>query len=246
MTDLHERVTSYVQRESARYEIHRREAADYTSRQIAHAIEHTNLSPTATPADIRDLCDQAGQWAFRSVCVNPSYISQARQDLAGTDVLVVSVAGFPLGATDRASKAAEARLAVAAGADEVDMVIHQGMLKAGQYDYVFEDICEVNAAIGKRALKVIIETCNLTLWEKLAACFLVKQAGAAYVKTSTGFASGGATVEDVDLMKYVVGDDVLIKAAGGIRDRQTAQELLSQGATLLGTSRGVAILSENP
>ncbi|MDK2885528.1 MAG: deoxyribose-phosphate aldolase [Thermosipho sp. (in: thermotogales)] len=209
--------------------------------EVNKYIEHTNLKPTATEEDILKLCEEAKEYNFRGVCVNPSFVPLVKSNLEGTDVKVVTVVGFPLGATSTESKAFEAKKAVEDGADEVDMVIHIGYLKSGDYDYVFEDISAVvNAA--KVPVKVIIETCYLTDEEKIAACLISKEAGAAFVKTSTGFGTHGAKVEDVSLMRWVVGKDLGVKASGGIRTYEDAINMIKAGANSLGTSSGISIV----
>lgn len=209
--------------------------------EVNKYIEHTNLKPTATEEDIIKLCNEAKEYNFRGVCVNPSFVPLVRDHLNGTDVKVVTVVGFPLGANPTEVKAFEAKKAVEDGADEVDMVIHIGFLKSGDYDYVFEDISSVvNAA--KVPVKVIIETCYLTDEEKIAACLIAKEAGAAFVKTSTGFGTHGAKIEDVNLMRWVVGNDLGVKASGGIRTYEDAINMIKAGANSLGTSSGISIV----
>jgi deoxyribose-phosphate aldolase len=210
---------------------------------IAKSIEHTNLKPEATPEEIKKLCAEAIEYNFRSVCINPSYISLAKEFLSGTTVKIVTVIGFPLGMNTSVIKAKETENAVALEADEVDMVINQGRLKAKNYENVLFDIIKVVKAAGNTPVKVIIEACNLTNEEKIMACLLSEEAGANYVKTSTGFAKHGATLKDVSLMKYSVSPDILVKAAGGVRDLETAKKMIANGATLLGTSSGIKILN---
>ncbi len=216
---------------------------DVSLNDVRGAIEHTNLKPTATPEDIATLCEEAIENKFYGVCVNPSYVKIAKSYLRKTNVKVVTVCGFPLGATPPEVKAYEARKAVEDGADEIDMVINIGMLKAGEYERVYEDIKAVVEA-AEAPVKVIIETCYLSDKEKVAACVISKLAGAKFVKTSTGFGTGGATPEDVHLMKWVVGDELGVKAAGGIRDFETAATMIKSGASRIGTSSGVKIVSE--
>ncbi|HPJ87697.1 MAG TPA: deoxyribose-phosphate aldolase [Thermotogota bacterium] len=210
---------------------------------IAKTIEHTNLKSTATPEDIKLLCQEAVENKFRSVCIHPSYIPVAKEYLSESDVIIVTVIGFPLGMNTTVNKAKEVENAISLGADEVDMVINQGRLKAGNYQNVFFDISKVVKAAGSSPVKVIIEACNLTDEEKIIACLLSEEAGAKYVKTSTGFAQHGATLEDVALMRYTVGPDVLVKAAGGVRDLEMARKMIATGAALLGTSSGIKILN---
>ena len=217
---------------------------EITLEDVRKAIEHTNLKPTATPKDIEKLCEEAKEHDFYGVCVNPCYVKLAKEKLEGTHQKVVTVCGFPLGATSTEAKAFEAKKSVEDGADEVDMVINIGLLKAKEYEKVYEDIKAV-VETAKVPVKVIIEACYLTDEEKVAACVISKLAGAKYVKTSTGFGSGGATVEDVNLMRWVVGSDMGVKAAGGIRSFEKAKDMMRAGADKIGTSSGVVIVSEN-
>ena len=211
---------------------------------LAPLIEHTALKPETTPAAIAQLCDEAIRLGLRGVCVNPVYVQLARRRLesAATRPLVVSVVGFPLGASLPASKAAETRAVIDAGADEVDMVLAIGRLKAGELDAVEDDIAAVVGAANGKPVKVILETLLLDEHEKIAACTLAKLAGAAFVKTSTGFGAGGATVEDVALMRRTVGAEVRVKASGGIRDFASARALVEAGAHVLGCSASVTIV----
>ncbi|GAV25090.1 2-deoxyribose-5-phosphate aldolase [Carboxydothermus islandicus] len=213
---------------------------------IAQRIDHTLLKATATYTDIEKLCQEAKQFNFKSVCVNPVFVPFAFQILKDTEIKVCTVIGFPLGATSTAVKAFETSWAVDNGATEIDMVINIGALKAGRYDEVLTDIKEVvSAAKGKNpnvVVKVIIETCYLTDEEKIKACELAVEAGADFVKTSTGFGTGGATVEDVRLMKRTVGEKAEVKASGGIRSLADAIKMIEAGATRLGTSSGVLIM----
>ena len=208
----------------------------------AKMIDHTLLKPEASKEQIRKLCQEAEKYGFHSVCVNSSYVYFCVQLLKDTDVKVCTVIGFPLGAASTAAKAAEARAAVDDGAEELDMVIHVGMIKSGDWDYVKQDIVSVvEAAGGKALVKVILETCLLTDEEKEKACLICKEAGADFVKTSTGFSTGGATEEDVALMRKTVGADMGVKASGGIRSIEDAQRMVQAGADRLGTSSGIAI-----
>ena len=207
-------------------------------------IDHTLLKADATPAQIEKLCAEALTYHFASVCVNSCYVPLCAQRLKGSDVAVCCVVGFPLGAMLTEAKAAETRLAVAAGAQEVDMVINVGKAKAGDWAYVEADIRAVVEAAGAAHVKVILECCLLTDEEKQRACACAKAAGAAFVKTSTGFSSGGATVQDVALMRRAVGPNMGVKAAGGIRTRQDALAMLEAGANRLGASAGIAIVTE--
>lgn len=209
---------------------------------IGKMIDHTILKPDATEDQVRKLCREAREHGFATVCVNPAYVSISAQELKGTDVGVTTVVGFPLGATTPTSKAVETRDAIANGATEIDMVINVGALKSGNDDLVRRDIeAVVDASGGKAIVKVILENALLTDDEKVRGCLLSKMAGADFVKTSTGFGPGGATVEDVRLMRTTVGPEMGIKAAGGIRDRETAKAMIAAGATRIGASASVAI-----
>lgn len=203
---------------------------------LARKIDHTVLKPEAVESDIRQACEEAKRFGFASVCIHPCWVPLARQLLAGTAVRVCTVVGFPLGASTSWVKAQEARDAVASGADELDMVLNIGALKSGQDALVQKDIQAVRDACPGKTLKVILETCLLTREEKLRACKLAEQAGADFVKTSTGFSKAGATVEDVRLMRQAVSLKVKVKAAGGIRDRAFAEELVRAGADRIGSS----------
>jgi len=211
---------------------------------IARLIDHTLLRPDATPADVEKLCVEAREHNFCTVCINPCHVAQANRVLRGSGVGVCTVIGFPLGASSARTKAFAADAAVKEGAAELDMVINIGQLKAGEYDHVREGIEEVVEASWGRAVKVIIETCLLTNEEKERAARIVVDAGAAFVKTSTGFSTGGATVEDVALLRRVVGLDFGVKASGGIRNLATARKMVEAGATRIGTSSGVKIVAE--
>lgn len=210
---------------------------------LAPYIDHTLLKATATPADIRQLCAEARGHHFKAVCVNPQHVALARGELDGSGVLVATVCGFPLGAVTSEQKAQEARLSVAAGADEVDMVIAIGSALAGDWTYVQADVAAVRAATSGRVLKVIIETCYLDDDQKVRAAKAAVAAGADFVKTSTGFGSGGATVQDVQLIRDAIGERARIKAAGGVRTVQDAVAMIEAGATRLGTSGGVALVA---
>ena len=211
---------------------------------FAKMIDHTLLKTEAGKADLDKLLDEAKTYHFASVCVSPIWVSYAAEKLKGTGVKTCTVIGFPQGATPSAVKAFETQKAIADGAEEVDMVISVGRLKDQDYDYVREDIKSVvSAAKGKALTKVIIETCLLTNEEKRMACRLAKEAGADFVKTSTGFSSGGAVVEDVRLMRETVGAEMGVKASGGIRSRADAEAMVAAGATRLGTSSGVKIVA---
>lgn len=209
--------------------------------KINKLIDHTLLRADALPKDIVKLCEEAKKYDFMSVCVNPGYVSLAALELAGTDVAVCTVIGFPLGATSSESKALEAAIAVEEGAAEVDMVINVGKLKAGLDLDVYTDIRAVKNAVGEDIiLKVIIETALLTDEEKVRASMLAKKAGADFVKTSTGFSKGGATVADVKLMREAVGPDIGVKASGGVRTLSDLEAMVKAGANRIGTSNGVA------
>ena len=211
---------------------------------IAGYIDHTLLAADAKKEDIVRICAEAKEHHFASVCVNSCWVSLASSLLRGTGVHVCTVVGFPLGAMETSSKAVEAADAVRNGADEIDMVMNIGFLKSGMKDEVLDDMKAVRAACSGRILKVIIETCLLTDDEKREACVLAEKAGADFVKTSTGFSKGGATVHDVALMKSVVGDRLGVKASGGVRDYATAKAMIDAGATRIGASAGIAIARE--
>lgn len=212
-------------------------------RDLARFIDHTILKPDATAAQVAKLCEEAIEHQFYSVCVNPIFVKLVASKLAGSAVKTCSVVCFPFGATTTAAKVAETQLAVADGAGEIDMVIAVGLLKDGEHDRVRDDIRQVKQACGSSLLKVIIETCMLTDAEKEIACRLAQEAGADFVKTSTGFGGGGATVEDIALMRRVVGPEMGVKASGGIRTFAQAQALIAAGATRIGASAGVAMVS---
>ena len=213
--------------------------------KLAAMIDHTILKPEAGKEQVETICREAREYGFASVCVNSSYVPLCAELLRDTEVKVCTVIGFPLGAMSTAAKAAEARQAILDGAEELDMVIHIGMLKDGNNEYVEQDIHSVvEEARGKAAVKVIIETCLLSEEEKIRACPLAKKAGADYVKTSTGFSTGGATAEDIALMKKTVGKDMKVKASGGIRTREKAEEMRKAGADRIGTSSGIRIVEE--
>jgi len=205
-------------------------------------IDHTLLKQDATPEQIVKLCDEAKQYDFMSVCVNPAYVPLASECLKGSDVKVCTVIGFPLGMNLTRTKVDEARLAINQGADEIDMVINVGMLKNGDDDYVEEEIRLLKEVAGNKVLKVIIETCLLTDDEKVRACIAAKNAGADFVKTSTGFSTGGATAADVALMRKTVGPDMGVKASGGVRTHEDLLAMVEAGATRIGTSNGTKII----
>ena len=210
---------------------------------IAAMIDHTLLKPEATPAQIEKLCAEAAEYHFASVCVNPVYIPLAARLLKGTGVKVCCVVGFPLGAIGPEQKAAEAASCAAMGAEELDMVIHVGAAKAGDWALVQRDIEGVVKAAAGHTVKVIIETCLLTDEEKVKACEAAKAAGAHFVKTSTGFSTGGATTHDIALMRKTVGPEMGVKASGGIRDYETAMAMIEAGANRIGASAGIAIVA---
>ena len=205
-------------------------------------IDHTILKATASGTDVQKLCEEAIEHEFYSVCVNGCYVVDAKHLLQGTDVKIAAVVGFPLGAMTTAAKVFEAKEAVENGASEIDMVINVAKLKDGEFEYVENEIRQIKEAIGDNVLKVIIETCYLTDEEKVKACELSLVAKADFVKTSTGFGTGGATYEDVKLMKSVVGDNAKVKASGGVRDKETARKYVNLGAERLGTSSGIDIV----
>ena len=209
---------------------------------ISKMIDHTLLKASATQVDIKRICSEAKQYGFASVCVNSCYAKLVTSQLKGTGVKTCCVVGFPLGAMSTAAKAQEARCAVEDGASEIDMVINVGALKEGNDFYVEEDISAAVEAAKPAIVKVIIETCLLTDEEKVKACELSESAGAAFVKTSTGFSTGGANVHDVALMKKTVGNRLQVKASGGIHTPQQAQELIAAGADRIGASNGIALL----
>lgn len=210
--------------------------------ELKDYIDSTILKAEATKEDIEKLCAEAKEYGFKSVCVNPCYASLANKLLEGTNVGVAVVVGFPLGATLPSVKAFEAKSSILEGATEIDMVINVGKLKDKDYDYVENEIRAVKNAIGNHILKVIIECCLLTDEEKVKASELTVKAGADFVKTSTGFSKGGATVHDVELMRKTVGPDFGVKAAGGIRTKQDMEDMIKAGATRIGTSHGVDLV----
>ena len=210
--------------------------------QIAKMIDHTILKAEATESEIIKLCKEAIHYNFASVCVNPSMVPVAAKELKGTHVKVCTVIGFPLGATTTEVKAFETKDVIEKGATEVDMVINVGKLKERNLEYVKNDIkAVVEAAKGKALTKVIIETCLLTEEEKIIACKLSKEAGSDFVKTSTGFSTGGATVEDIKLMRETVGPEMGVKASGGVRSKKDALGMIENGATRIGASASISI-----
>jgi len=209
----------------------------------ADYIDHTTLKATARKSDIIRLCEEAIDHKFYAICVNGFHVSLAKHTLANTKVKVAAVVGFPLGAVTTEIKIAEAQQCIKDGADEIDMVINVAALQDGDYTYVKNEMAEIKKAIGDKVLKVIIETCYLSDNEKIKACELALEAHADYVKTSTGFGTAGATLHDVKLMKAVIGDRAMVKASGGIRDVKTAKQYIKAGASRIGTSSGIAIVS---
>ena len=205
-------------------------------------IDHTLLKQDASPEQIVNLCEEAKQFDFMSVCVNPAYVPLAAECLKNSDVKVCTVIGFPLGMNLTRTKVDEAKLCIAQGASEIDMVINVGMLKAGHDDFVREEIKLLKEVAGKLVLKVIIETCLLTDEEKVRACRLAKEAGADFVKTSTGFSTGGATPHDVKLMRETVGPEMGVKASGGVRTHEDLLAMVEAGANRIGTSNGTKII----
>lgn len=223
-----------------------------TRQEIAKYIDHTNLNACATESDIEKLCSEAKEHGFASVCVNPSYVNFAYNQLSGSDVKVCTVIGFPLGADTIDNKAASAAVAVDEGADEIDMVLNLGYVKDKNWDDLYEEIyavvCVTDEVVTesrpKPIVKVILEVCYLTDEEILKCCEICKEAGADFVKTSTGFGKGGATVHAVELMKKVAGDTMKVKAAGGIRTFEDAVKMIEAGADRIGTSNGVKIIQD--
>jgi len=205
-------------------------------------IDHTLLKPDANKEQIKKIIEEAKEYDFASVCVNPTWVKFASEQLNDSDVKVCTVIGFPLGATTPEVKAFETRDVISNGADEIDMVINIGALKSGNLELLEQDIRAVVEASGEHLVKVIIETCLLTDQEKVQACQISQKAGADYVKTSTGFSTGGATVADVALMRKTVGPDMGVKASGGARSYEDAQAFIEAGATRIGASSGVAIM----
>lgn len=207
-------------------------------------IDHTLLKADATSEEIEKLCNEARKYNFMSVCVNPSYIPLCKKLLKGSEVKICTVVGFPLGMMSTSSKGFETKQALLEGCDEVDMVINIGRLKEGNYNYVKNEIATLKGICKEKVLKVIIETCLLTDSEKITACKLAREAGADFVKTSTGFSKGGATAEDVALMRKTVGPVMGVKASGGVSSFEDMEKMINNGATRIGTSHGVDIMEE--
>lgn len=213
------------------------------TQKLAQYIDHTALAADKNESDILQLCDEAIQNHFYSVCINPCHIPLAKEKLQHSDVKICTVIGFPLGANATAVKVFETEQAVADGADEIDMVINVGWIKSAKWQAVKQDIAQVLAACRGRNLKVILETCLLSKDEIIRACEICRELNTTFVKTSTGFSKGGATAEDVTLMKQTVGECIGVKASGGIRDTQTAMAMIKAGATRIGASAGIAIIN---
>ncbi len=205
-------------------------------------IDNTLLKADATLEEIKALCEESKEYDFKSVCINPAFIPNAKEFLKGSDVLICTVIGFPLGSMTTESKVFETKDAIEKGADEIDMVINVSALKDHNDKYVFEEIKRIKEACGEHTLKVIIECCLLSDEEKVRACKLSKEAGADFVKTSTGFSKWGAKVEDVKLMRETVGPEMGVKAAGGVRTHEEMLEMIKVGATRIGTSKGSALM----
>lgn len=215
-------------------------------RSLAAVIDHTLLKPEATSADVRKLCEEALSYGFASVCINPCWVAVAREQTAGSEVKVCTVVGFPLGASETRTKVHETAFARERGATEIDMVINIGALRSGEYRLLETEIREIAqvARAHEGLLKVILETCLLTEQEKTTACRIAVNEGADFVKTSTGFSKSGATVDDVRLMRQVVGPDIGVKASGGIRTLSIMRDMLAAGATRIGASSSVSIIQE--
>lgn len=218
--------------------------ATRSAQTLAQHIDHTLLKADATRADIQRVCTEAREHGFATVCLNSAWIPLATDLLQGSNSVPIAVVGFPLGAASSAAKAFEARHAISDGAREIDMVIAVGALKGREYEYVLRDIAAVMEAAHPYPVKVILETSLLSNEEKIAACCLVAAAGAAFVKTSTGFGGGGATVEDIRLMREVVGPQIGVKASGGIRTREDAERMIAAGADRVGASASVSIVAQ--
>lgn len=216
------------------------------NKDIAKYIDHTILKPNATSEQVKKICDEAKEYGFASVCVNPTHVSFVASELQGSDVKTCVVVGFPLGANTTCIKVAETKSVIEDGADEVDMVVNVGAIKDGNWELVESDIKGVvDEAKGKALVKVIIETCLLIDDEKKKVCTIAKKVGADFVKTSTGFSTGGATAEDIALMRKTVGPELGVKASGGVRDFETAKAMIDAGATRIGASAGIAIVEGN-
>mgnify|MGYP003974997215 FL=1 len=210
---------------------------------LENYIDHTLLKPSATSQNIIQLCKEAKSYNFFAVCINGSFVGLAKRELANSNIKIVAVVGFPIGASATSIKVLETKTCINDGADEIDMVINIGMLKSKDFKYVENEILAVKNEVGNRVLKVIIETCYLTDEEKKVACKLAMNAGADFVKTSTGFGTNGATIADVKLIKEVLKGQLSIKASGGISDKETALNYISLGVTRIGTSSGIKIVT---
>ncbi len=240
-----EEILSYFEIEKLKkleYEGFEKREVNLKPSELAKYIDHTFLKPDGTQERIKALCEEALEYKFASICINPCWISFAKDILKGK-VSICTVIGFPLGAMTTEAKKYETKDAILKGADEIDMVINIGFLKSKKYKEIYDEIKEIKEVCGEKILKVILENCLLNDIEKSIGCLLSKLAGADYVKTSTGFSTGGATFDDVLLMKNVVGKNVKVKAAGGIRDYKTAVEMIQNGADRIGASAGVKIIN---
>ncbi|WP_290647163.1 deoxyribose-phosphate aldolase [Kosmotoga sp.] len=240
--DISKKVNIEIQRFKDEYHFTERELPE--SIELSKYIDHTLLKPEATPMMVKQLCEEAVQHSFYSVCVNSAFLPLANEILQNTDVKKAVVIGFPLGAVSTDVKVFETNWCLEKGAEEFDMVINVGNLKAALYNEVYDDIKAVVDASKGKIVKVIIETALLTDEEKVAACVIAKEAGAHFVKTSTGFSKSGATVEDVSLMKFVVGNEMKVKASGGVRSKEIALAMIKAGADRIGTSSGIKIVNE--
>ena len=213
--------------------------------QVNKFIDHTILKAVATKDDVKKICNEAIKYDFKSVCINPANVAYAKELLEDSDVLVCTVIGFPLGANTKEIKALETLDAIKNGADEIDMVINVGKAKEHDYDYIEEEIKLVVASAAGKTVKVIIETCYLTDEEKVECCLAAKRANATFVKTSTGFGTGGATKEDIALMRATVGEEMGVKASGGVRSLEDLEQMVEAGASRIGASSGVAIMENS-
>lgn len=238
--DFNEKISNEIRRFKEEYRFQEREIPGNID--LSKYIDHTLLKPEATPDMVKKLCEEAIAHSFFSVCINSAFLPLVNATLKGTDVKRAVVIGFPLGAVSTDVKVFETKWCLEQGVDEFDMVINIGHLKAGLYQEVYDDIKAVVETSKGKTVKVIIETALLTTEEKIAACVIAKEAGAQFVKTSTGFSKAGATVEDVSLMKFVVGDKMQVKASGGVRSREIALAMIRAGADRIGTSSGIKII----
>ena len=215
---------------------------NWSETELAKYIDHTNLKPTATINDIRKLCLEAKAHKFYGVCVHGCHLPAVKEELEDTSIKIVTVVGFPLGAMSTKAKEYEAQDYMKSGADEIDMVINIGWLKSGKYKWVKDEISAIKEGIGAALLKVIVETCYLTDDEKKRTCTMITEAGADYIKTSTGFGTQGAFLNDIALFKKEIGEELLIKASGGIKNKETALQFVNAGVSRIGTSSGIAIV----